>query len=34
MFQEIIHEGLVGTDFLSRFTITYDLANERILIAR
>ncbi|MBO6937506.1 MAG: retropepsin-like domain-containing protein [Deltaproteobacteria bacterium] len=34
MFQEIIHDGLIGTDLLSRFVITYDLPNDRILVAR
>lgn len=34
MFQEIIHDGLVGKEFLSSFTLTYDLARERIIVAR
>jgi len=34
MFQEIIHDGLVGTDLLSRYVITYDLGRDRILVAR
>jgi hypothetical protein len=33
MFQEIIYDGLVGNDFLSRFVVTYDLANARMIFA-
>jgi len=32
MFQEIIHDGLIGTDLLSRFAVTYDLPRRRILV--
>lgn len=32
MFQEIIHDGLVGTEFLGGFVITYDLPRERVLV--
>ncbi len=31
MVQKIIHDGLVGNAFLSRFTTTYDLANSRMI---
>ena len=34
MFQEIIHDGLVGTELLERFVVTYDLGQSRILIER
>ncbi|KIG11945.1 hypothetical protein DB30_02246 [Enhygromyxa salina] len=33
MFQEIIHDGLVGTDLLSRCVVTYDLPRGRILVS-
>lgn len=33
MFQEIIHDGLVGDSFLRNFTTTYDLANSRMIFA-
>lgn len=33
MFQEIIHDGLIGTDLLSTFVITWDLARARMLVA-
>lgn len=33
MFQEIIHDALVGKEFLSSFTLTYDLARERVIVA-
>lgn len=32
MFQEIIHDGLVGTQFLGNYTVTFDLPRERILV--
>ncbi len=32
MFQEIIHDGLVGNEFLSSFVITYDLPRERVIV--
>jgi hypothetical protein len=31
LFQPIIHEGLVGDAFLRRFTVTYDVARERVI---
>jgi hypothetical protein len=31
MFQDIIHEGLVGTSFLERFDVTFDLAHARMI---
>ena len=34
MFQEIIHEGLIGDDFLKHYTVTYDLAHSRMILAR
>ena len=33
MFQKIIYDGLVGNDFMKRFTVTYDLANSRLIFA-
>jgi len=33
MFQRIIHEGLVGTAFLRRFAVTYDVAGSRMILA-
>lgn len=33
MFQKIIHDGLVGDDFLRNFVTTYDLANSRMIFA-
>lgn len=32
MFQEIIYDGLVGNDFLKRFTVTYDLPGRRLVL--
>lgn len=35
IFQSIIHDGLVGQDFLSRFAaVTWDLAGARLIFAR
>jgi hypothetical protein len=35
MFQSIVHDGLVGHDFLSRFAaVTWDLAGARLIVAR
>lgn len=31
MFQRIVYEGLVGDAFLRRFTVTYDLPQERVI---
>ena len=31
MFQRIIHDGLLGTSFLRRFSVTFDLPNERVI---
>jgi predicted aspartyl protease len=33
MFQDIIHDGLIGDDFLRNFVTTYDLANSRMIFA-
>lgn len=33
MFQEIIYDALVGKEFLASFTLTYDLARERVIVA-
>jgi Aspartyl protease len=33
MFQDIIHDGLVGDRFLRNFTTTYDLPNSRLIFA-
>ncbi len=32
MFQEIIHNGLVGSDFLYRYRFSFDLAGERMVL--
>lgn len=32
MFQEIIYDALVGKEFLSSFTLTYDLARQRVIV--
>ncbi len=34
MFQKIIHDGLVGDAFLSRFTVTFDLPHSRMIFSR
>ncbi|MFK8004337.1 MAG: aspartyl protease family protein [Polyangiales bacterium] len=33
MFQEIIYDALVGKEFLASFTLTYDLARQRVIVA-
>ena len=33
MFQEIIHDGLIGTDYLSSFITTFDVAHARVILA-
>jgi len=33
MFQKIIYDGLVGDAFLRNFTMTYDLANRRVIFS-
>jgi hypothetical protein len=33
MFQSIIHDGLVGKQFLSRFAVTFDVVRETLLLA-
>lgn len=33
MFQDIVHDGLIGTDFLGRYCYTFDVSRERILLA-
>ncbi|MGA8275165.1 MAG: pepsin/retropepsin-like aspartic protease family protein [Thermoplasmata archaeon] len=33
MFQKIIHDGLLGDDFLKSFDVTYDIAHSRLLFA-
>lgn len=32
MFQKIIYDGLIANDYMKRFTVTYDLANSRIIL--
>lgn len=32
MFQEIIHDGLIGTDYLSSFIATFDVAHARVIL--
>lgn len=32
MFQDIIHDGLVGVEFMSHYAITFDLAQARVII--
>jgi predicted aspartyl protease len=32
MFQEIIHDGLVGVQFMEQFEVTFDLARSRVLL--
>jgi hypothetical protein len=33
MFQEIIHDGLVGSEFLYRYRFSFDLAGERMVLS-
>lgn len=33
MFQEIIHDGLIGTDVMSSFVMTFDVARSRVILA-
>jgi aspartyl protease len=33
MFQQIIHDGLIGDSFLRNFAVTYDVANARMIFA-
>lgn len=33
MFQDIIHDGLLGSAFLRSFAVTFDLANERLVFS-
>ncbi|AZZ36975.1 hypothetical protein CIK05_09280 [Bdellovibrio sp. qaytius] len=32
MFQKIIYDGLIANDYMKHFTVTYDLANSRIIL--
>jgi hypothetical protein len=32
MFQQIIYDGLIGTDFLNRFRYTFDLRRQRLVL--
>ncbi|MGH3448009.1 MAG: retropepsin-like aspartic protease [Nocardioidaceae bacterium] len=32
MFQDIIHDGLLGTDFLDRFTYSFDVRGQRLVL--
>ena len=32
MFQEIIHDGLIGDDYLKHFIVTFDLAHSRMIL--
>lgn len=34
MFQDIIYDGLLGNDFLKRFTVSYDLSNSNMVFHR
>lgn len=34
MFQDIVLDGLVGTDYLDRFVTTYDLDRDRLVLSR
>jgi len=34
MFQNIIHDGIVGNDFFKDFVVTYDLSRSRIIISK
>lgn len=33
MFQDIIYDGLIGDDFLRNYTVTFDLAHSRMILA-
>lgn len=32
MFQDIIHDGIIGNDFFKNFAVTYDLAGARLIL--
>ncbi len=32
MFQQIIYDGLIGTDFLNRFRYTFDVRRQRLVL--
>jgi hypothetical protein len=32
MFQDIIHDGLIGDDFLKHYVVTYDLPHSRLIL--
>jgi len=32
MFQDIIYDGLIGTDYLGRYRVTYDIAGGRLIL--
>jgi len=32
MFQDIIYDGLIGTDYLGRYRVTYDIAGGRLVL--
>lgn len=32
-FQEIVHDGLVGTDYLERYRVTFDVAGARLVLS-
>ena len=34
MFQDIIHDGLIGDEFLKHYTVTYDLAHSRMILGK
>lgn len=34
MFQDIIYDGLIGDDFLSRYNVTYDISNAKMGFSR
>jgi hypothetical protein len=33
IFQEIIHDGLVGAEYLYRYRFSFDLAGERMVLS-
>ncbi len=33
LFQDIIHDGLVGTDYLERYRVTFDITGEKMILS-
>jgi hypothetical protein len=33
IFQEIVHDGLIGSEYLYRYRFSFDLAGERMLLS-